>query len=154
MIVIEFPVVTNTEHMLLQPVRGSLSDASGFSVSVFLDVHGRLFEMETCMFFFFGVLDVLSYIKATFYPKFENEKTDQEIPTITYTGDNSILFDAPEGSLMLSVDSSQECEPTDLTPAKRRGTVIDNLDETFDENSVSRTPCSTRIKKEKTDKSG
>ncbi|CAN6995548.1 unnamed protein product [Brassica rapa subsp. trilocularis] len=122
--------------MLLQPVRGSLSDASGFSVSVFLDVHGRLFEMETCMFFFFGVLDVLSYIKATFYPKFENEKTDQE------------------GSLMLSVDSSQECEPTDLTPAKRRGTVIDNLDETFDENSVSRTPCSTRIKKEKTDKSG
>ncbi|CAN7040162.1 unnamed protein product [Brassica oleracea var. botrytis] len=75
MIVIEFPVLTNTEHMLLQPVRESLSDAS-------------------------------------------------------------------------------ECEPTDLTPAKRRGTVIDNLDETFDQNSVSRTPCSTRIKKEKTDKSG
>ena len=54
MIVIEFPVLTNTEHMLLQPVRGSLSDASGFSVSVFLDVLGRLFEMETGMFFFFG----------------------------------------------------------------------------------------------------
>ncbi|CAN6841015.1 unnamed protein product [Brassica oleracea] len=64
--------------MLLQPVRGSLSDASGFSVSVFLDVLGRLFEMETCMFFFFGFLDVPSYIRATFYPKFENEKTDQE----------------------------------------------------------------------------
>ncbi|KAF2555435.1 hypothetical protein F2Q68_00013175 [Brassica cretica] len=95
MIVIEFPVLTNTEHMLLQP-----------------------------------------------------------IPSITYTGDNSILSDAPEGSLMLSVDSSQECEPTDLTPAKRRGTVIDNLDETFDQNSVSRTLCSTQIKKEKTDKSG
>ncbi|CAF1938547.1 unnamed protein product [Brassica oleracea] len=75
-------------------------------------------------------------IRATFYPKFENEKTDQE------------------SSLMLSVDSSQECEPTDLTPAKRRGTVIDNLDKTFDQNFVSRTPCSTRIKKEKTDKSG
>ena len=98
MIVIEFPVLTNTEHMLLQPVRGSLSDASGFSVSVFLDVLGRLFEMETCMFFFFGFLDVPSYvtfytstymmdkstycraqIRATFYPKFENEKTDQEV---------------------------------------------------------------------------
>ncbi|KAF3578992.1 hypothetical protein DY000_02030334 [Brassica cretica] len=34
-----------------------------------------------------------------------------KIPSITYTGDNSILSDAPEGSLMLSADSSQECEP-------------------------------------------
>ncbi|CAN6808446.1 unnamed protein product [Brassica oleracea] len=107
MIVIEFPVLTNTEHMLLQP---------DFTVD----------KSTYCR----------AQIRATFYPKFENEKTDQE------------------SSLMLSVDSSQECDPIDLTPAKRRGTVIDNLDETFDQNFVSRTPCSTRIKKEKTDKSG
>ncbi|CAN6993517.1 unnamed protein product [Brassica oleracea var. botrytis] len=94
--------------------------------------------METYMFFFFGFWMFL-YIRNSVMQTF--------VPFPPDTIDSC-------GSLMLSVDSSQECEPTDLTPAKRRGTVIDNLDETFDQNSVSRTLCSTRIKKEKTDKSG
>ncbi|CAN6840251.1 unnamed protein product, partial [Brassica oleracea] len=58
------------------------------------------------------------------------------------------------GSLMVSAESSQECEPTDLTPAKRRGTLTDNLEAAVDQNFFTRTPCSTGIKKEKTEKSG
>lgn len=55
---------------------------------------------------------------------------------------------------MVSDESSQECEPTDLTPAKRRGTLTDNLEAAVDQNFFTRTPCSTGIKKEKTEKSG
>lgn len=55
---------------------------------------------------------------------------------------------------MLFGGSSQEAEANALTPAKRRGTTVFNLEEHYDENSVIRNSCSTRIKKEKTDKSG
>ncbi|KAL0817079.1 hypothetical protein Bca101_073523 [Brassica carinata] len=44
------------------------------------------------------------------------------------------------GSLILSAESSEEVERTDLTPAKRRGTTIVNLEEAVDQNSVTRTP--------------
>ncbi|WZY86741.1 hypothetical protein YC2023_033125 [Brassica napus] len=63
-------------------------------------------------------------------------------------------FFSLQGSLMLSAESSQEVERTDLTPAKRRGTSIVNLEEADDQNSVTRIPCTTRIKKEKIEKSG
>ena len=59
-----------------------------------------------------------------------------------------------KGSVMVSDESSQECEPTDLTPAKRRGTLFDNLEAAVDQNSLTRSPCSTGIKKEKTEESG
>ncbi|CAN6903432.1 unnamed protein product, partial [Brassica oleracea] len=62
----------------------------------------------------------------------------RQLPSLTYTGDNTILSDAPEGSLMLSAESSGEVERTDLTPAKRRGTSIVNLEEAVDQNSVTR----------------
>ena len=39
---------------------------------------------------------------------------------------------------MLSAESSEEVERTDLTPAKRRGTSIVNLEEAVDQNSVTR----------------
>ncbi|XP_056864303.1 replication protein A 70 kDa DNA-binding subunit C-like [Raphanus sativus] len=68
--------------------------------------------------------------------------------------DLSIQSEAPEGSLMLSGDSSNQTESMALTPAKRKGALIVNLEETFDQNSVTRTPCTTRIKKEKNEKSG
>lgn len=55
---------------------------------------------------------------------------------------------------MLSGDSSNQTESMALTPAKRKGALIVNLEETFDQNSVTRTPCTTRIKKEKNEKSG
>ncbi|XP_048596368.1 replication protein A 70 kDa DNA-binding subunit B-like [Brassica napus] len=67
-------------------------------------------------------------------------------PSVTYSCDNSIL--------MVSDESSQECEGTDLTPAKRRGTLIDNLEAAVDHNSLTRSPCNTGIKKEKTEESG
>ncbi|KAL0679558.1 hypothetical protein Bca4012_007539 [Brassica carinata] len=89
--------------------------------------------------------DIISEFQTIVYPK---------IPSLTYTCDNSILSDSPEGSLMVSAESSQECEPTDLTPAKRRGTLTDNLEAAVDQNFFTRTPCSTGIKKEKTEKSG
>ncbi|CAN7016569.1 unnamed protein product [Brassica rapa subsp. trilocularis] len=89
--------------------------------------------------------EIISEFDTKVYPK---------LPSLTYTGDNTILSDALEGSLMLSAESSQEVERTDLTPAKRRGTSIVNLEEADDQNSVTRIPCTTRIKKEKIEKSG
>ncbi|XP_056843277.1 uncharacterized protein LOC108830017 [Raphanus sativus] len=83
-----------------------------------------------------------------------DKNSDPKIPCLTYTEDNSIISDAPEGSLMVSPASSGEGEGSDITPAKRRGTPIVNLEEAFDQSSVTRTPCTTRIKKEKPDKSG
>lgn len=47
---------------------------------------------------------------------------------------------------------SQQGDPSDLTPAKRRGGPIVNLEDEFDQNSV--TKMGTWIKKEKFDKSG
>lgn len=41
---------------------------------------------------------------------------------------------------MLSGDSSNQTESMALTPAKRKGALIVNLEETFDQNSVTRTP--------------
>ncbi|XP_056847373.1 uncharacterized protein LOC130498050 [Raphanus sativus] len=60
-----------------------------------------------------------------------------------------------KGSLMLmSEGSSQQRDPSDLTPAKRRGGPDVNLDEEPYLNSVTKSGITTRIKKEKHDKSG
>lgn len=59
-----------------------------------------------------------------------------------------------QGSLLVSTESHGEGETTELTPAKRRGTPIVNLEEAFDQSSGIRTTITARIKKEKTDKSG
>ncbi|KAG2288537.1 hypothetical protein Bca4012_030592 [Brassica carinata] len=67
---------------------------------------------------------------------------------------SSTIWFFVKGSVMVSDESSQECEPTDLTPAKRRGTLFDNLEAAVDQNSLTRSPCSTGIKKEKTEESG
>ncbi|KAH0939591.1 hypothetical protein HID58_007052 [Brassica napus] len=58
--------------------------------------------------------------------------------------DNSIVSYAPEGSMMLRGCPS----------AKRAGAPVINLEETFDQTSVTRTHCPVKIKKEKKDKSG
>ncbi|XP_056843178.1 uncharacterized protein LOC108811044 [Raphanus sativus] len=72
------------------------------------------------------------------------------LPLLNLVG-KTYLF---KGSLMVSPASSGEGEGSDITPAKRIGTPIVNLEEAFDQSSVTRTPCTTRIKKEKPDKSG
>lgn len=43
---------------------------------------------------------------------------------------------------------------TDLTPAKRTRTPIINLEEAFDQNSVTKMACTIKVKKEKFEKSG
>ncbi|KAF8096354.1 hypothetical protein N665_0311s0007 [Sinapis alba] len=58
------------------------------------------------------------------------------------------------GSIMLTDPSSQQSEGFDLTPAKRVRAPSLNLEEQFDQNSVTRETSSIRIKKEKVDKSG
>ncbi|CAF1956084.1 unnamed protein product [Brassica napus] len=70
------------------------------------------------------------------------------------TPESSLLSDAPEGSLMLTNSVSEETQTTAITPAKRRGGPVINLEESFDQNSVTKTPCTIRIKKEKNEKSG
>lgn len=56
--------------------------------------------------------------------------------------------------MQLSGGSSQEGDASAITPAKRRGPTVFNLEEHYDENSVTKKACSVRIKKEKADKSG
>ncbi|KAG2266479.1 hypothetical protein Bca52824_073558 [Brassica carinata] len=68
------------------------------------------------------------------------------------TPESSLLSDAPEGSLMLTNSVSEETQTTAITPAKRRGGPVINLEESFDQNSVTKTPCTIRIKKEKNEK--
>ncbi|XP_056854016.1 replication protein A 70 kDa DNA-binding subunit C-like [Raphanus sativus] len=82
------------------------------------------------------------------------QNSSPKIPCLTYGEDNSIVSHAPEGSLLVSTESHGEGETTDLTPAKRRGTPIVNLEEAFDQSSGIHTTITARIKKEKTDKSG
>ncbi|WZZ45875.1 hypothetical protein YC2023_042134 [Brassica napus] len=64
-------------------------------------------------------------------------KTTTKITTKIIRTTNYLLI---IGSLILSAESSEEAERTDLTPAKRRGTTIVNLEEAVDQNSVTRTP--------------
>ncbi|KAF8092693.1 hypothetical protein N665_0403s0001 [Sinapis alba] len=71
-------------------------------------------------------------------------------PCIELTGHPS----NDEGSIMLTDPSSQQSEGFDLTPAKRVRAPSLNLEEQFDQNSVTRETNSIRIKKEKVDKSG
>ncbi|KAH0929467.1 hypothetical protein HID58_015194 [Brassica napus] len=66
----------------------------------------------------------------------------------------SNVSEAPEGSMMILGSSSQVSESNSLTPAKRSGTPIMNLEEIFDQNSVTKTNAAVRIKKEKIEKSG
>ncbi|XP_018461540.1 replication protein A 70 kDa DNA-binding subunit A-like [Raphanus sativus] len=68
--------------------------------------------------------------------------------------ENSLVSDAPEGSLMLLGSSSEQSVSKNRTPAKRVGALITNLEETFDQNSVTRTTCPVKIKKEKIEESG
>ncbi|KAG5396490.1 hypothetical protein IGI04_018304, partial [Brassica rapa subsp. trilocularis] len=62
--------------------------------------------------------------------------------------------DAPEASLAMIGSASDQSESFDLTPAKRIRPVNLELDESFDENSVTRSVSSVKIKKEKCSKSG
>lgn len=55
---------------------------------------------------------------------------------------------------MLSGGSSQEAEFNALTPAKRPVPSVYNLEEYYDQNSLSKKSCSVRIKTEKSEKSG
>ncbi|KAL0899279.1 hypothetical protein Bca101_083240 [Brassica carinata] len=48
--------------------------------------------------------------------------------------------------------SSQLSEPTDLTPAKRIIPPVINLEEAFDQNSITRMACIIKVKKEKIEK--
>ncbi|CAH8388215.1 unnamed protein product [Eruca vesicaria subsp. sativa] len=66
---------------------------------------------------------------------------------ITLALENSIISDAPEGSLMVSGGSSQEAEGSTLTPAKRLPSTMLDVDEEYDESSVTKKACSVRIKK-------
>ncbi|WZY91844.1 hypothetical protein YC2023_064173 [Brassica napus] len=56
--------------------------------------------------------------------------------------------DAPEASLAMIGSASDQSESFDLTPAKRIRPVNLELDESFDENSVTRSVSSVKIKKE------
>ncbi|KAF2595712.1 hypothetical protein F2Q68_00011091 [Brassica cretica] len=60
------------------------------------------------------------------------------------SGTFSTQSDAPEGSLMIQGGSSGS---TDLTPAKRTRTPIINLEEAFDQNSVTKMACTIKAKK-------
>ncbi|CAH8313183.1 unnamed protein product, partial [Eruca vesicaria subsp. sativa] len=79
-------------------------------------------------------------------------ETKQEDSHNTIGAEMSAISDAPEGSLMLTDSSSQQSEAFDLTPAKRFRSPTINLEEEFDQNSVTRESGSIRIKKEKVDK--
>uniref|UniRef100_A0A0D3BY09 DUF223 domain-containing protein n=1 Tax=Brassica oleracea var. oleracea TaxID=109376 RepID=A0A0D3BY09_BRAOL len=72
----------------------------------------------------------------------------------TFGGTYSALSDAPEGSLMLHGGSSQSDKTGDLTPAKRMRSPIINLEDAFDQNSVTRSAGTIKIKQEKNEKSG
>ncbi|WZY94713.1 replication protein A 70 kDa DNA-binding subunit C-like [Brassica napus] len=72
----------------------------------------------------------------------------------TFGGTYSALSDAPEGSLMLHGGSSQSDKTSDLTPAKRMRSPIINLEDAFDQNSVTRSVGTRKIKQEKNEKSG
>ncbi|CAN6856384.1 unnamed protein product, partial [Brassica oleracea] len=65
------------------------------------------------------------------------------------SGTFSTQSDAPEGSLMIQGGSSGS---TDLTPAKRTRTPIINLEEAFDQNSVTKMACTIKVKKKKFEK--
>ncbi|KAL0827379.1 hypothetical protein Bca101_051057 [Brassica carinata] len=67
------------------------------------------------------------------------------------SGTFSTQSDAPEGSLMIQGGSSGS---TDLMPAKRTRTPIINLEEAFDQNSVTKMACTIKVKKKKFEKSG
>lgn len=56
--------------------------------------------------------------------------------------------------MLMSEGSLQQHDPSYLTPAKRRGGPDVNLDEEPYLNSVTKSGITTRIKKEKHDKSG
>ncbi|KAG2330521.1 hypothetical protein Bca52824_001701 [Brassica carinata] len=51
-----------------------------------------------------------------------------------------------EESLMLNGGSSQHPESNDLTPTKRSRTPIINLEESFDQNSITRSVCPIKVK--------
>ncbi|KAF8113551.1 hypothetical protein N665_0048s0012 [Sinapis alba] len=60
-------------------------------------------------------------------------------------------------SMINEFDSTQspvQSESNDLTPAKRTRPPIINLDDAFDQNSITRMVCTIKVKKEKIEKSG
>lgn len=56
--------------------------------------------------------------------------------------------------MILSGGSSEISQLPELTPAKRKGLQVINVEEAVDQNSVTRAPCFNRVKKEKIHKSG
>lgn len=58
-----------------------------------------------------------------------------------------------QGSLICNGGSSCKSDSSDLTPPKRSGTPTINLDEAFDQSSVTRVVCNKKLK-EKIEKSG
>ncbi|XP_056851835.1 replication protein A 70 kDa DNA-binding subunit C-like [Raphanus sativus] len=99
----------------------------------------------------YRVLKIVTNIEMI--TEFENLRQPQAMGN-TLCLEDSVISDAPEGSAMLSGGSSQDVETNLLTPAKRPAATVFNLEEHYDENSVTKNACSVRIKKEKTDKSG
>ncbi|CAN7012864.1 unnamed protein product, partial [Brassica oleracea var. botrytis] len=86
--------------------------------------------------------------------KLTGNSFEEEFTLTTLAIENSVISDAPEGSLMLNYQSSQECEVLKVTPAKHRGGTVISLEEHVEENSVTKYPSRARIKIEKADKSG
>ncbi|CAF1919673.1 unnamed protein product, partial [Brassica napus] len=125
---------------------------------ILIDLKGKTFlfkiGIEKENFFYkhdtFKVLNIITNLGMI------NESEAAQSPTIKphenmLSGTFSTQSDAPEGSLMIQGGSSGS---TDLTPAKRTRTPIINLEEAFDQNSVTKMACTIKVKKKKFEKSG
>ncbi|CAH8362563.1 unnamed protein product [Eruca vesicaria subsp. sativa] len=65
-----------------------------------------------------------------------------------------VTRDDKDGSLMLTDSSSPPVEAADITPAKRRGESVNNLEDAYAQKSVTKLVYSRRIKQEKDSKRG
>ncbi|KAH0922967.1 hypothetical protein HID58_022985 [Brassica napus] len=81
-------------------------------------------------------------------------KTEEDALKDSANPTESTLSNVTEGSLVLCDNSSPPVEIPDLTPAKRKGEPVINLEDAYDQNSVTKLACTIRIKKEKDSKSG
>ncbi|CAH8332642.1 unnamed protein product [Eruca vesicaria subsp. sativa] len=63
------------------------------------------------------------------------------------------VLETKQGSLQIHTGSSQQTESTNMIPAKRARTPIINLEDAFDQTSVTRQATTIRVKKEKNAKS-
>ncbi|KAF8091389.1 hypothetical protein N665_0446s0009 [Sinapis alba] len=76
--------------------------------------------------------------------------TTKDLSSQTIQHKNSVISDAPE----IKEGSEQQGDPNDLTTTKRRGGPVVNLEEEFDQNSVTKRSITTRITNEKFEESG